>query len=238
MKLLTPVQNNDLKAQELTRDVLRTQEMNKATEKARKNLAIAEADFNAALARQKHTWAIEEEKHQNIIKQRSQEVEELEHRKAQAMIPVKLYEDQVRAKEETIDAVLAEAAEEKRAAEELSERLQDKLDEVGEKEQGLIAREKRVASREAGATLQAEQVKQGVKQLNDKQRQFLADKATAEADIHERKAALFLWEQSLITKEETQKRTDTALYEKEIRLTDWEERLKREYKRLGLPLSS
>lgn len=232
MKLLSPVQNQDAKALEVSREILRTQELNKAADKARKNMADAEADFNATLSRQKHQWSLEEEKHQAILKARSQEVEVLENRKRQAMIPVKLYEDQVNVKAKAAEEAMAEAKKAQDRADDLADRLEDKLDAVGAREQGVTAKEAKLAAREAGIDLQAEQVRQGAKKLNEDIAKWNAQKAVDEADINERKTTLYLWEQSLKNKSVQQHRADTILKEKAIQLEDERKTLERAFNRL------
>ena len=125
MKLRSPSQLGDLKEQARVRELLRIQETNKAAMEANKALAKAEADFNATLAKNREIWALEEAEHTKRVKEQQSELERLQR--------------QIGHLNEIDD---------------LREKLEDKLDAAGKKEQDLTAWELELHIKAEGIRLQ------------------------------------------------------------------------------------
>ena len=130
MKLFSPQEVRDKKNLETARDILRTKEVEDVLKRTNQQLAQAEADFASALAKNKRIWANEETEHAKRVSEMSEEIKELEQRKAQALIPIQMYKDQA-------DTLLKEAQEalelakvREYQARETQNALEDKLDEL------------------------------------------------------------------------------------------------------------
>lgn len=130
MKLLSIKQTKQIEEVNRSVDIMRMQELNKAADIARKNLAEAEADFNATLARNRERWAQEEAEHVSRTHEMEQEIYTLENRKKASL----------ESNQDDLEA--------------LAEKLQDKLDAVGEKEQDLIQFEKTLLLRQESIEIQ------------------------------------------------------------------------------------
>lgn len=158
MKLLPTFAVKDKQQEELTRKILRTQEINKLAQEADLNLARAQADFASTMALNQAKWALEQELHAESVKATTEEIQALEMRKQQALIPIQMYKDEA-------DKLLAEAQEirdrvkEKEAqAEYLQDTLEEKLTEVADREQTLKEDEQRLHVKKQGIILQGEQI--------------------------------------------------------------------------------
>lgn len=220
MKLLTPQANKELGSQEQIRTLMRTQELEKAAQKARINLADAEADFQATLARNRLQWATEEREHSQRIAEMTVEVKALEKRRETALKPVNQLEQEARARlQEAIDYE-AKVKEREEHVEAWAEILQDQLDAVGAKEQDIIWKAQTIEAQKKGIAEQQEQTRTGIKHLNQLTADFHASVQKAEKELDERKTALFLWDRSLQAKEAKQKRVIVKLQNMVIKIAD------------------
>lgn len=231
MKLFTNAELKDLKAKEQSREILRTQEMQKVADKARKNMATAEADFKLTLAKFKDQWAEEEKKHAIRIRGMSSEIQTLEDRKKDALIPISVYKKQAEEKMKEAMQFKKQFQHEYNEIEDLRELLEDKLDDVAERNKLVDKFEENLVSREKGIKMQEKSTEQALKELNKQMSSFLVDKEKGERDIKERKKVLFLKERSLLSKQESLKRTEKSLHEWSIKLKDERDTLDRIYQR-------
>ncbi len=242
MKLLSPTQLNDGKAAQTTREIFRIKELDAASDKARKNLANAEADFNATLAKNRTQWAIEEEDHAKRLLAMKDEIDKLEAKRLNALIPIGIIKKGAEDRMEEATIFLAQLRQREEHAEDLRELLEDKLDKVGQFEQDLIIKDQQLESKRLGLIEQANLVTEGIQQLNQETLEFGLTRTKAEANIHERKTSLALLEATLVAKQDTQRRTGKALEALATRLADeriilqkaWDER-HRKYPNIPLP---
>lgn len=220
MKLLPPQQRKALKDQEVLRDILRSQEMDKISDNARKNLAKAEADFDASMLSQQRTWEEASANHMAQVAKETAELEALEHKRAIAMQPIQKVRDEATKLLAEVKEFKAKTDIQATANEDTAEILQDKLDDVGAREQDVAREKAKLDNRQKGIEDQAFQVGVSVKELGRLMRKFEDYKTGELKNLDERKTALSLWDISLQAKEEKQKRTDKALFDKEKRLAD------------------
>ena len=219
MKLLTLNQIKEKKDEQIQRDILRTKELDKASEQARLNLAKAEADFNATLAKNRTLWANEEHEHSERIKEMSSEIQVLEKRKEIALEPVYLLQNKLEKRLNDIDVTSTQLKEKEAYNEDLRSKLEDKLDEVGEREQDVLRETQILEGKKESLEIQSEQTKQGIKRLNDTISTFLTTKEAEENRLDQIKIDLALQKQN----------TDNfklSLERKELELTDWENKLR------------
>lgn len=220
MKLLTPKQTSDIKGQETAREILRTQEIHNLAEEERRKLTKAEMEFEQALAGQRARWAMEELEHSKIKKEMQKEIEELERKKLNALIPVDILEKSATEKLEESEKFLKELQLREKSNEETAEILQDRLDEVGEREQTVIQAEKHIKLEKEGIERQKEATIDGIKNLNEAMQNFAQRSANAEKDIEERKKAIFIQDRSLNALKEQLEGKEKELNAIAIRLRD------------------
>jgi hypothetical protein len=233
MKLLNPAQTLDIKAREETREVLRMQEYNKATEKARHNFNQAEADFNLMLAGQRQRWANEEKEHEKRSKEMTDETKRLEIARAIAMQPIEQLQKEAEMTRLEANKLVEELEEKQAECDELNERLQDKLDSLGEREQNVLIAEQRNKLMQDGNEMQRENIILMSKDLTDSISKFKKEKLIEEQNIDKRKTELFLMERSLIAKDESIKEMAKKLEEWKIRLQDERDTLNRAFARIS-----
>ena len=221
MKLLTPAVTKSGQSAQTDREIIRTQEVLKASDKARKEMANAEADFKQMLLGQKARWMREEEEHSIKAKEMEAEIRDLENRREQAMIPVKFMQDEANKQFQIAQVATKLAQGRMEEAEAYQEALEDKLDAVGQREQDVIAKEKQLDVKESILQSQEEMTTKGTADLIQKLIEFENTRKKIEKDIDERKTAIRLRDLS-------QEARQDKLNRKEKELADWAKRLEDE----------
>lgn len=230
MKLLLPTENKDLREQENVRQILRTQELETAAKEARIKLADSQSDFNNTLALNRQKWALEEEEHLKRVNERKTEIDALEAKRMNAMMPIDILK--ASAEEQLIDAenYAKSVREREEYAEELTEKLQDRLDEVGQREQDVSRKTKELEIREIGIENQSQSTIAGIKKLSADLADFLALKTQQEKELRERSNSISLQEKELTDKQFKLDNLQTTLNEQALRLADERGVLDRAYK--------
>lgn len=227
MKLFSPQEVRDKKNLETARDILRTKEVEDVLKKTNQQLAQAEADFASALAKNKRIWANEEAEHAKRVSEMSEEIKELEQRKAQALIPIQMYKDQadtlLKEAQETIE--LAKIREYQ--ARETQNTLEDKLDELGEREEILIEDERVIQRKKEGIKAQEKNIELQSAELTRKIEEFLKQKGLAEADLKKRDKELTMREMSIVSREKALERGISSLAEEKTKIADQRATLER-----------
>jgi hypothetical protein len=219
MKLLTLNQVKEKKDEQIQRDILRTSDIEKAASQARINLAKAEAEFNATLAKNREIWANEEQEHATRKQEMTSEVEVLEERKKQALEPLSLFQKDLEKQKKELDDLSINVKISEALNEELKERLEDKLDEVGEREQDVLRETQILEGKKESVEIQSEQTVQGIKRLNDSINAFLIQKEDTESRLDQIRLDLDLEKQNV----DNNKR---SLERKEQTLITWENKLR------------
>lgn len=234
MKLLSPSEVRDIKAQETSRDILRTKELNQAAESARKKLADAEADFSKMLAGQQMRWAKEEQEHSKDVAARQRELEVLEARRLKALEPVILLEE--RANKALLEAQnqVIEAEKRENDATDLYEKLQDSLDDVGQREVDLLKYEKEVLAHDKNLEFQQKAADEQSRFVAERMLNLKTEEAKVKEELGRLRTALTLQEHSLNARAEKLARTETKLAEWEKRLASERDTLDRAFKRLNI----
>lgn len=231
MKLLSPVARKDKEQEEITRKILRIQEVEDMTKKVNAQLSRAQADFSDVLARNKEKWAIEEEEHLNRVKDMQKEVEALENRKKQALIPIQMYKKEADKMLEEAQEILKKAQEKEENADFLTEKLEEKLTELGDREKNIIKEEQRIEIAKEGIKTQQEATRDGIKRLSEEMVKFHEKQESDQANIDERKKEVALAEINLNAKLDKYARDLEALKIFEAQLKDERATLDREYSR-------
>ena len=197
LKLYTAEEIKSSKATELARDVMRTSDIKKALDKARTELNNVNAQFEVALANQRVKWISEEEVALGKIRDLETELKVLERRKQQALIPIDLYQQRVDNINKEANDKLKSATDKQIYVDELSEKLEEKLYEVSEKDQSLQKREENLFVKEKAVQMQEEGNKKMSQEINTRALFFIKEMEDREKDFNNRKTALELKEISL-----------------------------------------
>lgn len=231
MKLLNPLQLKQNKDAEIAREILRTKDVREANEQVRKELAKSQIDFNDTLAKNRTKWAQEEKEHTERVREMTGEIEKLEEKKAQALIPVKMYEEQAKQLIKTLEERSVMLAQKEQFNDDLTERLHNKLDEVGQREQDVTLRERKATALRLELGNQLHVANERTATLNGQIRAFLEDIEIKKKDIEKRKTEVTLREQTISSKEESLKRTEKTLDDWAKKLADERATLDRIYQR-------
>jgi hypothetical protein len=232
MKLLSFSERKDTQQKEQTLKILRTQEVEELASKANAKLARAEADFNATLATNRAKWAVEEQEHADRILSMSKEIEALESRKQQALIPISMYKKEADKIMDEAKEIANKIKEKEEYIDILTEKLEDKLTEVGDREKAVIEQESRITVALAGVKLQQEQVITSIQNLSDDRNAFEAYKQIETDKLAKIKEEIFLAETNFQAKTEKYKRDMEALRVWDIQLKDERNTLERERNRV------
>ncbi len=230
MKLLTPSAQKDETQVELSRDVIRVQEVKKVVEDWNKKLAKAEADFSLMLAGQRDRYALEELEHEKRVKEMKQEVDTLEAKKYAALVPINILKEGGVNRLEEAEKFMASLRKREDDAEELTERLEEKLDEVGERELVVKNEQRRLRLLQEGVERQQDFIKSQNEQLTKSLSEFVMMKEQAEKDIDARKSALFLMDTSLAKEREFITSEKRRITEEDRRLADERDTLERAWR--------
>lgn len=231
MKLLSPFAQKDKQQEELTRKLLRIQEVEELAIKTNANLARSQADFNETLARNRDKWAIEESEHSERIKDMIREIESLENRKKEALIPIQMYKDEVDKMYLEAQELVKTAKEKEEQADYLTEKLEEKLTEVGDRGKVLEKEEQKLEIAKQSIEAQKEQIKSGIKKLSEEMVMFHEKQQYEEASLNKRKSELALAEINFNAKVEKYQRDLEAMKIWDRQLKDERGILNREYAR-------
>jgi len=236
MKLLSPIAVKDVRGQELARDVLRIKETKDELQRVSQQLANAQADFNVSLARNRETWANEEQEHSKRLTEMTKEVEFIEERKKQALIPINMYKSEA-------DKIMSDALEYKKSLDAKEEQientielLESKLTDVADREQKVSLVEKKQKVAQEGILKQQEATRNGTQLLSEQIAQFHVKQQEDDKLWNKRKRELDLKEINLEVREEKNIREIGAIRVREAQVQDMRETLEREYVRLNIPI--
>lgn len=232
MKLLSFTERKDSQQKEQTIKILRTQEVNDLAKTANANLARAEADFNATLAKNRAKWAIEENDHADRIKSMTGEIEALERRKEQALIPISLYKKEADALMGEAQEIVKKAQTKEDQVDFILEKLETELTAVADREQAVTEKENKLESAMKGVEAQQEITKKGAEALYEQTVLFQQKQEKEEASLLERKKEVSLAEITFQAKVDKYKRDMEALRVWDLQLKDERETLKRAMERL------
>lgn len=231
MKLLSPFATKERQQNELTQKILRIQEIEDLAKQANAKLARAQADFQSVLAQNQAKWANEEAEHTERVKSMTIEVESLENRKKQALIPIQMYKEEVDKAMAEAQEIVKKAKEKEEQADFLLEKLEEKLTDVSDREALVEKEEKRQEVAKQGIESQQRATKEGVERLSKEMMLFHEKCQSEEESLAQRKKELALAEINFNAKIEKYKRDFEALKVWDIQLKDERATLDREYAR-------
>ena len=232
MKLLSFSEKKDQQQQEQTLKILRTQEVMELEKKANQNLAKAQADFQSTLATNREKWALELEEKQKMMDEMAKEIEVLEEKKKQALLPVTKQQREIYYSKVENDKIFIKLVKKEEEIEDTKQLLEEKLTEVADREQQVLKEEQSQFVALKGVQLQQEQTRKGADTLYKEKVAFEISKQAEEASLLERKREVFLAETSFKAKTEKYARDMKVLKEWEAQLIDERDTLKRAFARL------
>ena len=232
MQLLKPQENKDLKSAQDLRNIIRTQEILKAEQDARLKLANAEADFNNTLAKNRDKWAKEEETHSTRVREMNTEIENLELQKLNTLVPFNILKEGVYADMSDAEAYLKKLRDREEYNDDLTERLQDKLDDVGAREQDLKQKILEVSIREDGLQRQSQNTNIATEKLNNELMAFAVYKKENEDLLLQRRLIADRTDEGLVMRELELNKKTKEVNDRAIRLADERGVLDRAWKEL------
>lgn len=158
MKLLSPADAQAKAKKTLDSEKHRLVEVQTLVTQKYKELGQIESDFADALKKQRNVWAAVEQEHENKKLGLIKEVEDLEERKRQALIPLTETAKMLDTKASALDAFNLELDEREDALREEGQLFTQRLDEVAERELQADKTAKNLALREDGVKAQAAQI--------------------------------------------------------------------------------
>lgn len=231
MKLLPTFASKDKQQEEITRKILRTQEVNDMVLKSNAELARAQESFNVTLATNQAKWALEEEEHLQRLQTMIVEIEALEKRKQQALIPIKMYKQEADNMLSEAKILLDKTKEKDEQCEFLQEKLEEKLTEVADREESVAIEENRQKNAQLGIDMQKEQIKISSDKLMQEMTAFHVYRQEEECKLLKRKEEVSLAEINFNARIEKYTRDLEALKIWDIQLKDERATLDREIKR-------
>jgi chromosome segregation ATPase len=172
---MSPVEIKQSKESELSKDIMRTQAVKSALERAQVELDNSEAKFNAMLAKQQARWEGANEEAIKKITDLQNEIKDLEKQREQINFPIE--EEKKKAHDLFIQAEdtfklarenITESEKIKANVGEIEQRLTEKLDELSDREQDVKNREDKATVRELACYSEREQIRQLSIELSDK----------------------------------------------------------------------
>ena len=200
MKLMSPSETKEESGKDISRDLLRSQELKKLLNDLNIRVAKAQADFSSMLVGQTARW--EREEGECTAKKRGleKEITALEERKREVLVPIDNLKVEVEQKMNEADQLLSEAKNREQEAAETVERFENKLDELGQRETDVIRKEKETVLREHGVNVQRDSIAEQSKMLTQQMHEFSGKKQFDESELEKKKEELILLEQSLVSR--------------------------------------
>lgn len=183
MDVFSPAQARSKAEERSVQEINRARAIAEATATLLKEQEEIDAAFKVRLKENQataETWFLENTERKNQL---LREVELLEKRREQALIPPFIKAEDIHSTEEALWARKLELDARESSTEGQCRLLMKKLDEVSEKETDLASREKRVKAMELGAEDQKNSVALSAKKLNKRIEEFERDKENREAEL-------------------------------------------------------
>lgn len=165
MKILSPSEVKQANEAERVRDITRTESTKTALTKVQQQLDEVEAKFELALSNQRIRWSKEEEEATTKVLKLTEEVKKLEEQKRLALIPIENEKQLAHNLFIQAEAIISDAKSSAKEAEQqrlnhqkLSDTLQERLDELTDREVDVARRENELILREHSLQLERENI--------------------------------------------------------------------------------
>lgn len=232
LKLFTVPEIQKNKQAQITRDILRNQEVQKVTHETQYRLSKMEADFADSLAKMKERQASEEEKHSIRLSEMDKEVKELQNKKEQALIPIEIEKKKADTILEQVEKRLIHVQEKELENENLKEVLLKRLDDVLDREVAVFDEEERIKSLRESIKLEKEQTEKNTKNLSESILKFNIYVESEKNRLSEKEKVQFLESRTIEAGKGILAQKEKELQEWSVRLKDMENMFKREFEKI------
>lgn len=172
MKILSQTELKKVKDTEVSRTILRVETTRKALETAQGQLEQTETEFNIALKNQHLRWANDESEANKQIDILNGEIKALEEKRQTLLIPIGKIEDLANNKLNEATQRLKEAEEKKNYVDGLTELLEQRLTDVGDRSDYLDERESKIVKKELEQSERTTMINKLSKELDTKWKEY------------------------------------------------------------------
>ncbi len=220
MQLLSPQQIQTKANSEEALRISRIKSLREVEESLRISTAKAEADFQRMLADKRKEWEVEWETHQKEVKEMGLETERLTRERSDAMIPVGFLKQEAEKVLEEKKVELEKVKEQELENERTKILLEERLSEVGEREDKLKENEKKNIFRGQHLDKRSKTVQEAETNLALAIKSFNEDSDRKRKELQAKETELILKESSLTSRERGLEGKEQDLENREKRLKD------------------
>lgn len=231
MKLFTPTEVVTNKERQATVDLKRIGVINSEIAKKRQELDAVTSEFEKTLERQRENWEKEQAEAITVMNILNSEVQVLEERKRQALMPLQEKEKELNAFQTSLEERDVELASNLSRVESHLERLEEKLSQVAEREVEVARIAKIQENRQKGIDMQSEQIKQQSKALTESIKTSFEVITERENELAKRELELTMRTNALISRENELNNIEQSFKDRERVLQDKYETLQRTIER-------
>jgi len=220
MKLFSSTEVITNKEQQISRDLLRVNSIDKELNNKRLLLSQLEKEFEDTLKRQREDWEYEENlfiQNKNKLKT---ETEGLEQRKKQALIPLAEKENELDERSKLIDKILKELEQKNEDFIDSIEALEERLTEISIREQEADRVSKLQLKKKKGIEAQQEQISNQAKEFNDMMAKAVADISEKDSKLSRKETKLLLRENAIKEREIEISKIEKGFTDRERAITD------------------
>lgn len=233
MKILHANEVKANKDTQIQRDLIRTKSVKDVLNKEQSKLDMTSATIDVMLAKQQERYAEEEIKHLKRIADLTSETKTLEDKRDELLIPIHLEEEKARIKLEEASKALSQAELLRVSNEENAELLQDKLDNLSEREQKCDTLEQKLLGKQQNIKVQETTITTLSTELSTKWDEYFKVKLEHDSKVQYESSSIFLAQTSLNAQKDLLDERQKNLINYEIQLKDREATLERELKRIN-----
>ena len=220
MHLLEPKQVQDQLRSEEAYRITRIGQLRDQEAKLRKDLIEAEAEFQRTLVKNRTDWEKEYEAHAREVKRMAAETEEAKARLLSFAVPYDILKEGDEGRIKKAKELLSLVQKQKSDNEERAELLQDKLEEVGDRELRVSDREGLVQAKEKHLELRAEKASQVDSNLAKAVADFNAKSEAKRQELKKRENSVEIAEKNIESQLKGIKAKESDFEAKERRLRD------------------
>lgn len=211
MRLLTPSEAQRRTRSDDALNAVRGKELSDVVAEKHVELARLEEAGATFLASQRARWAIEEQEHAVRAAEMRAEIENLETRRGNALLPIEALEKRAENKMQEAETVLARANEKEKSNDILASTLETRLDDVADRESASADTIKQLDRRERGISLQEKTTKKRAEEISEAAKRFLKHAEEREKDLKMRETGVQLAEENLKIQAEAQQKRSVEL---------------------------
>lgn len=225
MKLLTVEQSKYQANELLARDIMRANEIKDVLKRYEDRLVKSEKDFEEKLRLQREIWKTDLSAFLVEKDSLSKQVEFLQEKQKQALIPLTMREKNVESMEKELSQQIQVVKKGRQDNEEMKDLLAEKLNRVGEQETDMAQREVTLQIREKGCedqrksiALQAKELTLTMTKFQEEYEKKTHELSARETIVNQKNLAVEEREKSIINTEKDLKKKESSLKERYAQL--------------------